>query len=320
MVLITGGLGYLGARIAQSLLIEGVKVRIATSRSNPSIPDELKSCEIVQIDLTNSLTTDKACSGIKSIIHLASLNSLECEKDENAAEVINSVGTLNVLKSAKKNGVKKILYFSTAHVYGPDLSGIIDENSSTHPSNYYSSTHKSAEEFVLNSNIQDKLNACVFRLTNVIGSPLDKDTNCWMLIANDLCRKIALNQTPVLYANKFIKRDFISMKDVIGATCYFLNSEDNKFGGEVINISSGNSITLEQICSIFFDRASVVLDRSTSIVFKDSSKKQDINEFCISNHKALAVGLSFSNSLLEEVDSMLLNYNKWFNNEKLPKH
>jgi len=102
MVLITGGFGYLGARIAKSLLNKGFKVRIASSRLNPNVPDDLKFCDIVHIDLKNTASTDKACFGVESVIHLAALNSLECEKDPNLAEKINSVGTLNVLDSAKK--------------------------------------------------------------------------------------------------------------------------------------------------------------------------------------------------------------------------
>jgi nucleoside-diphosphate-sugar epimerase len=55
-----------------------------------------------------------------------------------------------------------------------------------------------------------------------------------MLIANDLCRKIAENQKPELYANKFIKRDFIHMTDVINSTHYYLNHKDHKFAGKLL--------------------------------------------------------------------------------------
>jgi len=313
MVLITGGLGYLGARIAQSLLIKGIKVRIASSRKKPFIPDELLSCEVVKIDLTDQDCIDKICKGVKSIIHLASLNASECENNPNASENINSLGTLKMLNSAKKNGVSKFLYFSTAHVYGSDLNGIIDENSPTYPSNYYASSHKSAEEFVLNFNVQSKLNACVFRLTNVIGSPLDQNTNCWMLIANDLCSKIAANQRPELYANKFIKRDFIPMKDVIDSTYCYLNYKDNKFGGEIINISSGKPKSLEYLCNLLVDRASIILNKNIIIEYKNLTKKKTDKEFFISNKKAISFGLTFKNPLKDEIDSMMMKYENWFN-------
>ena len=111
MVLVTGGLGYLGARIVNQLVQNNFKVRIASSRSNPFIPVELSACEIIKIDLTDTLSIDRACKNIKSIIHLASLNHLECEKNPKNAKLINSLGTLKILDSAIKNGVSNFYIF-----------------------------------------------------------------------------------------------------------------------------------------------------------------------------------------------------------------
>jgi UDP-glucose 4-epimerase len=312
MILITGGLGYIGARLANALINIGFNVRITTSRVSPSIPSELSLCEIVKIDLNDLTSVDHACVGVKTIIHLASLNSSECEKNPNLAELINSVGTLNILNSAKKNGVSSFLYFSTAHVYGLDLEGIIDENSPTFPSNSYSSSHKLAEEFVLKSNVSGKLSTCVYRLTNVIGSPLHQSTNCWMLIANDLCRKISMNQQPEVHANKFTKRDFIPMQDVIDSTCFYLNQEDNTLGGEIINISSNKQRSLFNLCNLLVERASITLNKNITINYKNLTNKSNDKDFFISNDKALSFGLTLKNSLLDEIDLMMMKYENWF--------
>ena len=250
---------------------------------------------------------------VESVIHLAALNSLECEKDPNLAEKINSVGTLNVLDSAKKNGVKFFLYFSTAHVYGSDLDGVIDENSPINLTNSYSSSHKLAEEFVLSFNALGRINTCVFRLTNVIGSPLNENTNCWMLIANDLCKKIAANQKPELYANKLIVRDFIPITDVINSTFYYLNHKDNKFGGEIINISSSKPKSLEYLCNLLVNRSAIILNKHVVIKYNNLIQEKTFKEYCISNKKAISFGLTFKNQLLDEVDLMLMKYEKWFN-------
>jgi UDP-glucose 4-epimerase len=312
MILITGGLGYLGARLAHALINKGFNVRITTSRVSPSVPSELSLCEIVKIDLTDLASIDKSCIGVKTIIHLASLNSSECEKNPKLAELINSIGTLNILNSAKKNGVSSFLYFSTAHVYGPDLEGIIYENSPTFPSNSYALSHKLAEEFVFNSNVTGTLSTCVFRLTNVVGSPLNQNTNCWMLITNDLCRKISMNQQPEVYANKFTKRDFIPMQDVIDSTFHYLNQANNKLGGEIINISSSKPRSLSSICKLIVDRASITLNKNIIINYKNLTKKSTDKEFYISNEKALSLGLILKNPLLDEIDLMMMKYENWF--------
>lgn len=313
MILITGGLGYLGARLANALINLGFKVRITTSRVSPSIPSELSLCDIVKIDLTDFTSIDQACIGVKAIIHLASINSTECEKNPKLAELINSIGTQNILYSAKKNGVSSFLYFSTAHVYGSYLQGIIDENSPTFPSNSYASSHKLAEEFVINSNDSGKLSTCVFRLTNVIGSPLHQNTNCWMLIANDLCRKISMNQQPEVHANKFIKRDFIPMQDVIDSTCFYLNQEDNTLGGEIINISSNKQRSLGSLSNLLVERASITLNKNITINYKNTILIRTDKEFSISNQKAFSFGIILKNSLLDEIDSMMMKYENWFN-------
>ena len=316
MVLITGGLGYLGARIAYSLLEDGYKVRIASSREKPSFPTELNKCEIVQIDLKNQSSIDKVCIGVNAIIHLASLNHSESEKNPIEAKNINSHGTLKMLNSAKKNNVDKFLYFSTMHVYGGNLHGTINEDSEVCPINQYSLTHKLAEDYVIRSNSKNKFNTCIFRLTNVVGSPLDPSANCWTLVANDLCKKIATNQKAELHSNKTTKRDFIAMSNIIEAVKFYLNDSNSyKYGGEVINISSGNSISLEQICKVFVSRAEKVLGKKVEIKFKNENNQS--NDFCISNKKAQLLGIKFCNGLEHEVDQMLLNYKNWFNTSEL---
>ncbi len=315
MVLITGGLGYLGARIAESLLKNGFKVRIASSRRKPLVPKALNECEIVKIDLNNQRIIDKICLGISVIIHLASLNSSDSEKNPNKAEHINTLGTIKILNSAKKNDISKFLYFSTSHVYGNDLNGIINEKSESFPSGQYALTHMAAEEYVRQYNIERKLNTCIFRLTNVVGCPLEPNVNCWMLIANDLCKKIAANELAELRTDKLTLRDFIPMNDILEAVKFFVSDPNSYiYGGEVINISSGKSISLEKICNMFTDRALKVLGKNVDIKFSNSENQNKLLDYCISNKKALQLGFTFNSSLEEEIDYMLLKYNQWFNN------
>ena len=74
MILITGGLGYLG-KITSYLLALGYKVRLASSRSNPEIPENLSSCQVVKIDLQELKSLESSCEGVAGIIHLAALDA-----------------------------------------------------------------------------------------------------------------------------------------------------------------------------------------------------------------------------------------------------
>ncbi len=312
MILITGGLGYLGGRIAEYLIKTGEKVRIGSSKKNPYIPTELSLCEVVKIDLSDNCSIDKACKNITCIVHLAALNASACNDDPESALIVNSLGTLKLLESARKNGVSKFLYFSTAHVYGNYLSGIVNEELLPHPSNHYAITHKIAEDYVINFNESDKFITCVFRLTNAIGSPLSQSNDCWMLIANDLCKKIVMNQEPIIYSNKQTIRDFIPIQDIVDSTLYFIYFKNNTLGGEVLNISSGDSATLKNLSDLIIERARKTLGYSVRIHYKNKDNNRIGEEFYISNKKALDYGFKFNNELSNEIDRMLINFNKWF--------
>mgnify|MGYP000055851234 CR=1 FL=1 len=310
MILITGGLGYLGSRIAEKLINSGLKVRIASSRDKPNIPKQLRASEVVKIDLKDIQSIDNACIGITCIVHLAALNSSECEINPDEAVIINSDGTLKLLQSAVNSGVSKFLYFSTFHVYGAKLGGIINEEHSICPSSQYAITHKTAESHV--NSFSHKLSTCIFRLTNAIGSPLTKNSNCWMLIANDLCKKIVMDQELIVYANKNIIRDFIPILDIVDSTIFFINQKNKLINSQTINISSGRPATLENLCNLLLDRGEVLFNKNITIDYKNSDQNQVTESYSISNKKAVDFGLTFSNKISNEIDLMMHNYQKWF--------
>ena len=178
-ILITGGLGYLGGRIAQSLLTTNkYKVIIGTRKNQKDLPKQLVGCDVVLIDLLEKNSIQKSLKGIDIIIHLAAMNANECAKNPSNALLVNGLGTLNLVQSAKDSGVKKIIYFSTAHVYGSPLLGDISEDTLVAPSNHYAITHRIAEDYINKVGRAGKINTTIVRLSNAIGRPINKYTHC----------------------------------------------------------------------------------------------------------------------------------------------
>ena len=302
MVLITGGSGYLGGRIAVHLERLGYQVRIGKSVENDS--------NGFPIDLTDDHSINSACEGVSSIIHLAAMNAQSCDYNPEKALLINGLGTLKLLKSAKKNKVSKFLYFSTAHVYRSPLIGKISEELLPRPLHPYSITHRVAEDYVIGDVYQQRLSASVFRLTNAVGSPITPQVNCWTLVVNDFCRQVVTSNSIKVYSNKFLQRDFIPISSICSVVSSSLDS--NVLDGEIVNLSSGVAITLQSLAIMIADRSEVVLGFKPRISFLGSSTEVGASELIISNSKLSNLGFKVDSNLSDEIDQLLLNCNKWF--------
>ena len=147
-ILVTGGFGYLGARIAEFLVKQGHHV-LAGTRNKLNRPINKKfHTEIVQISWNEQEKIDEICKGVDLVIHTAGMNASDCAENPVSALEVNSIYTSRLVQSSIKQGVKRFLYISTVHVYSDLLQGVISEDSypvNLHP---YAYSHKVAEDVV----------------------------------------------------------------------------------------------------------------------------------------------------------------------------
>mgnify|MGYP001223501785 FL=1 len=313
MILITGGLGYLGARIANYLIHSEKKVLLGIRSGANNIPDTLKDCEVCIVDLEDQENLNRACNGVDTVIHLAGMNAKDCSLDPEKAILINGIGTLNLLNAAKLAKVKNFIYFSTVHVYGPTLAGFYSEDSQTNPVHPYSISNQIAENYVLSTSDNSDLNCTIFRLSNAVGSPLNKEVNCWSLVMNDLCKSIASIGTLELNSSKKSRRDFISISEVCRVILFFLDNKISSKSCEIYNLSSGVSISLEELAYLVAARAKVFFGRESEIKFnyiEDSTLSLNLD---ISNKKLKEMGIELSPSIIDDVDDLHKCCSQWFN-------
>ena len=119
--LVTGGAGFIGSAIVRRLLVDGASVRVLDdySRGSPRrLADLSKDIETVSGDVRNTAAVDKACAGVDSVIHLASVNGTEFfySKPETVLEV-GIKGILNVIDAAIRQNVSEIVVASSSEVY-----------------------------------------------------------------------------------------------------------------------------------------------------------------------------------------------------------
>jgi UDP-glucose 4-epimerase len=256
-ILVTGGRGYLGGRIARNFLDLGHTVSI-TSRQPAKESFPGASIKFLDPDWSSSSQLAKACEGIDVVIHAAGINADDCLKNPELAIEFNGKTSERLAIASEQVGVKKFIYFSTAHVYCDPLVNFLDEDSPTQNEHPYATSHLLGEKGVLYSQKQGDMQRCVLRLSNVYGKPEDKNTNCWRLVVNDMARQVAEQSSIILKTSGKQKRDFVSISDLLDFITGITKESFRFKQPQIINFGSGESLSL-------LDMASLISEISLSI-------------------------------------------------------
>lgn len=245
-ILITGGLGYVGGRLATHLVdaAPNTTIRLMTRRDLNQIPSWARDMELVKADLLKPEYLENALDGIDTVIHLAAIDEAESQNDPDSALEVNGRGTYRLLKACRDNGVKRFIYLSTFHVYGPEVVQPITELSTTKPIHPYAITHRLAEDFVNWYKHSYEMETLILRLSNGFGYPADSLVKRWNLVFNDLCMQAIQNHKIVLRSSGVQHRDFISLTDVGRAIHHFLELDNKEWQDGLFNLGGECSMSI----------------------------------------------------------------------------
>jgi len=274
-ILITGGFGYLGGRIAQFLARNANNNIILCSRNKSVPPDWLPQAEVKQIDWNSDKSIKNICRDVDIVMHLAGLNAYECKSNPMAALEFNGVGTTKILYASVLNRVKKFIYFSTAHVYAAPLVNIINEESCTVNLHPYATSHRAAEDMVRYEHSCKKIEGVVIRLSNAFGVAAHHDVNCWMLLVNDLCSQAVRNKQINLKTSGQQRRDFIALDNVVRALWHIMNLSNKQLGNGVFNVGGQWAPRIIDMAKIIQARCSEIYSYKPEINFP-GTKHDDI--------------------------------------------
>lgn len=252
-ILITGGLGYIGGRIASYLKKKDPNnhIILTTRDTNKALPSWADDFTVLQMDLLDedSIANCLEDKGIGAIIHLAALNEIDSMKNPALALEVNTQGTYKLLSTANAHKANRFIYFSTFHVYGETSGSVITEETPTRPFHPYAITHRAAEDFVTFFNHYHKMKTLILRLSNGYGYPMDRDINRWTLVFNDLCRQVVTSGRVVLKSSGKQHRDFISLHDVARAVEHFLFAVPDKWGDGLYNLGGDCSMSILEVAN-----------------------------------------------------------------------
>lgn len=312
-VLITGGFGYLGGRIAIYLAREAGYNVVLTSRNIKLPPSWLPEAEIFPYDLLDTTSLSNIIKEVEVIVHLAGMNENDCKLYPVEATIVNTLGTKNILNLAINNGVKKFIYFSTAHVYGSNLIGHITEEVAPNPINPYAISHFKAEDYVLNANEQKKIIGIVFRLSNGFGVPAYPEVNSWNLLVNNICRQIAESNKIVLRTNGMQKRDFITLEDVSRGVHHFLELSVSDSNVGLFNFGGNSpSMSIMELTMKIASSCNNILNFYPEISTFTDINAQLVNEFIYDSTKLKNTGFCWMSNVDSEIERTLMMTFKYF--------
>jgi UDP-glucose 4-epimerase len=304
-VLVTGSRGYLGGRISAFLQETNRFTLRLASRALPGAAEH-RAVDLVAIgELTTPEMLDAACQGVSYVVHLAALNEIDSEREPERAVEVNVSGTLRLAQAARRAGVERFLYLSTAHVYGAPLAGCIDEGRPTRPVHPYAITHRAAEDFVLGESSRSSMAAVIIRLSNSVGAPASASVERWTLLVNDLCRQIVSDRRMVLRSAGLQQRDFIPMSDVCRAIGHFLDLPSQRLGDGLFNLGGGRSLRVIEVAERLAERSERVLGFAPPISrpAPPEDERTEILDYRID--KLLASGFTPTGDLDQELDDTL---------------
>lgn len=305
-VLISGGFGYVGGRVAVELASNREWAVRLSSRKVQAAPSWLPQAETVSMDVLERDSLLAAMVDVHAVVHLAAMNENECVADPGRAVMINTLGVYNALQAAISAGAKRFIYFSTAHVYAAPLVGNITEQTLPRPTHPYAITHHAAEDFVLAAHDQKKITGIVVRLSNGFGAPTHPEVDRWTLLVNDLCRQAVSERKLVLRSSGLQQRDFITLQDVGRAVGHLLELGRPECGDGLFNLGGDNSISVWEMTKRIARRCQSTLGFLPSIERPAPSSDERVDELQFNSEKLQKTGFALSGNLDEEIDRTLL--------------
>lgn len=245
-VLVTGGAGFIGSNLVRLLVEQGVIVRVLDNLSTGYIKNiENLPVEFIQGDMCDANLVQDAVDGMDTIFHLAAHigNVKSLEHPQKDAQ-INVLGAVNLLEAARKAGVQRIVYSSSAAIFGELLTMPIAEDHPQNPDSPYGVSKLAAEKYMLTFAKLYSMTVICLRYFNVYGvhQRYDAYGNVIPIFADRLLQGKPL----IIYGTGEQTRDFVNVKDVAKAN--FLAATRAQHTG-VYNLGSGFDITINALAS-----------------------------------------------------------------------
>lgn len=253
-VLVTGVAGFIGAAVAKELLLRGYFVagvdNLFTGKLE-NIPDEVDFIELdaSSVELEKRLET----YNFEAILHIAGQSSADVSYTDPIYDLnANVTSTLNLLQLAVKKNIKKFVFASSATVYGEQENPLLlNEEQTVKPVSFYAVGKLASEQYLKLYSREYGITTTSLRLFNVYGPGQNLDNLNQGMASIYLAQALKEKQIHVKGSGDRF-RDFVYIDDVVQA--FISTLESNKKLNNIINVCTGKSTTVNNVCELIEDQ------------------------------------------------------------------
>lgn len=253
-ILVIGGAGLIGSHVVDQLLKEPVKEVLIYDNFTRGREDNLREalkdprCRVFEIggDITQRDILEKAMEGIDGVFHLAALWLLHCHEFPESAFRVNVEGTFNVIMAAIRSKVQRVVYSSSASVYGNAVEIPMTEEHPYNNDTFYGATKIAGEHMFLSLGKRYQLPWVGLRYMNVYG-PRQDYKGAYIAVMHKILDRLESGGRPQVYGDGSQQYDFVAVEDVARANICAMKSEAT---GKSYNVGRGIGTSIKELTEL----------------------------------------------------------------------
>jgi nucleoside-diphosphate-sugar epimerase len=247
--LVTGGAGFIGSNLVRRLAADGARVRVFDNLSSghrENLAGLEAAVDFVEADLRDAAAVRAALQGIRHVFHVGALASVQASVDDPATtHEVNVTGTLNVLLAARAAGAERVVFSSSASVYGDSPAMPKHEDMLPEPLTGYALSKLAGEHYGRIFHGLHGLGFFALRYFNVFG-PRQDPASHYAAVIPLFMRAYAAGRQPTIYGDGGQTRDFTFVEDIVAANLACLAAPASAAGG-VYNVAYGDRVSVNDL-------------------------------------------------------------------------
>jgi UDP-glucose 4-epimerase len=248
-VVVIGGAGFVGSHVVDELLAHDVREIVVFdnfirgTRANLSSAGRDRRVRVVEGSVTDLDLLARVVDGAAGVFHLAALWLFECVHQPRSALDVNVAGTYNVVESCQRLGVRKVVYSSSASVYGDAVFTPMTEEHPFNNRTMYGATKIAGEQFFRAFHEQHKLDYVGLRYMNIYGPRMDYK-GVYVSVIMKVLDRLDAGQPPIIFGDGSQSYDFVHVTDVAKANVLAMTSDRTD---TFYNIGMGVKTTINEL-------------------------------------------------------------------------